>query len=535
MEQKDITALLYRIKENIRSIEGGDTQVSLLDEVRADFLSMIELIKLFLISERDSYYGYFMMNMQFRANFRCSSIAGIKLNEFPPVFESNPLLLCKFRLKEVIYIACHEIDHVLLNHPAEMVKANPTGDQQTFYEFNLAADAAVNDRINYEIQAEKHGFLAQPDGVITSDVLAKMFALKALRPMESYAYYFGQIKGKQGKDPRGLANSVQSGAESMMRRQMEKDDSESAEGASNDDQEKGKKSRGGAGDSEEQKQQKSDIGTGNDQDPNREPDVDREKHDAVHGVEKLPGDGNTETDGAVVTAANCGGHVADHDWDAGIDPEDAAAAVRELVNAAANMMSEESRGLMPAHFFSEVEKLNKPPVLSWQAILKKYVGTISASKRKTRTRLNRRQPERFDLSGTMDHKILKIVVAIDTSASVDNNMIKQILNEIFAILAKRRHEITIIECDAEVQRVYRAKTPADIQNKVLGRGGTWFSPVINYINNDRYFRDALLIYFTDGYGEYEIPKPRTYRNLWVVIGGAEHLSLKEPYGAVLSL
>ena len=150
-------------------------------------------------------------------------------------------------------------------------------------------------------------------------------------------------------------------------------------------------------------------------------------------------------------------------------------------------------------------------------------------------RLNRRQPERFDLSGSVDDKVLKIVVAIDTSASVDDNMIGQIFNEIFAILAKRKHDITVIECDAEVRRVYKAKTPADIKKKVTGRGGTRFSPVIDHINKDKYYRDALLIYFTDGYGEIEIPKPRTYRNIWVVIGDSRHLSVKEPYGAVLTL
>ena len=150
-------------------------------------------------------------------------------------------------------------------------------------------------------------------------------------------------------------------------------------------------------------------------------------------------------------------------------------------------------------------------------------------------RLNRRQPERFDLSGAVDDKVLKIVVAIDTSGSMSDSMIGQVMNEIFAILAKRKHDITVIECDAEVRRVYKAKTPADIKKKVAGLGGTWFSPVIDYINKDKYFRDALLIYFTDGYGEREIPKPRTYRNIWVVIDDARHLSLKEPYGTVLTL
>ena len=496
MENRDITALLYNIKEDIKAIESGDTREPLLDEVRSDFLDLIELIKLFLISERDSYYGFFLMNMQFRVNFFSNSIAGIKLNEFPPVFESNPLLLCKFTLKEIIYIVCHEIDHVVLNHPAEMVKANPEENPDTFYLFNLAADAAVNDRINHEIIAEKHSFMSEPEGLITSQSLSRMFQLKNIRQMENYAYYFALIE-KKGEEQQPTGGMPQNGQQSMMSRQNQKD---------------------GVDGSDSQK------GDGNEQ--------------------NVPGPADSETDasemeangnGQIVTASNCGGNISDHNWEAGDDAEDAAAAVREFVNASVGMMNEETRGLMPGYFMSQVDDINKPPVLSWQAILKKYVGTITANKRKTRMRLNRRQPDRFDLSGSVDDKVLKIVVAIDTSGSMSDQMIGQVINEIFAILAKRKHDITIIECDAEVRRVYKAKTPADIQKKVAGRGGTWFSPVIEYINNDKYFRDALLIYFTDGYGEREIPKPRTYRNLWVVVGDARHLSVKEPYGQVLSM
>lgn len=451
----DITGLLCRIKDNIKLIDGGDSREALHDEVCADFLEMIELIKLFLISERDSYYGYFLMNMQFAAELGSDSIAGIKLNTFPPVFAANPLLLCRFSIKEIIYIVCHEIDHVLLNHPAEMVKANPEREDETFRLFNLAADAAVNDRLNYEIVTQKRRFMSPPEGLITSDSLAKMFGIRNIIHMESYAYYFELIKNRKAKKPHngGLPN----GQESIMQKQLAKD-------------------------------------------------------------------GKSENVS-----------LSDHGWDVENDAEDADAAVRELVNAVTDMMSEESRGLMPGRFMSQVERLNQPPVLSWQAILKKYVGTITANKRKTRLRLNRRQPERFDLSGSTDDKLLKIVVAIDTSGSVSDTMIAGIFNEIFAILARRRHEITVIECDSEVQRVYKARTPADIKLKVSGRGGTSFSPVIEYVNNDRYFRDALLIYFTDGYGECEIPRPKTYRNLWIVIGGADNLSLSEPYGAVLSL
>lgn len=455
----DITELLYRIKENISAVENGDIQVSLIDEIETDFLAFMELAKLFLISERDSYYGYFLMNMQFSADFTVNSIAGIKLNTFPPVLEANPLLLCKFTLKEILYVICHEIDHIVFNHPAEMVKANPNKDPDLSQRFNLAADAAVNDRIDHEIVAENRTFLSAPDGVITSKALSKMFHLGYIYPMESYAYYYELLYEKCEPD---VSSIPQNGQESII---------------------------------------------------------------GEHGEN----DGNE-----IVTSKNCG-KLEDHNWDAGDDVEDATAVVREFMNSAVDMMNEETRGLMPGNFMSQVKLINAPPELSWQAILKKYVGTISANKRKTRMRLNRRQPDRFDLSGRVDDKVLKIAVAIDTSASVDDEMIAKIFNEIFSILSKRKHEITVIECDSEVGRVYKARNASEIKKKVTGRGGTWFSPVIDYVNNDKYFRDALLIYFTDGYGEDSIPRPMTYRNIWVVFDDVRNLSVKEPYGVVLKL
>ena len=50
----DIAQLLYGIKVNIASIEHGDRTPRLFDEVRSDCMQMLELMKLFLISQRDS-------------------------------------------------------------------------------------------------------------------------------------------------------------------------------------------------------------------------------------------------------------------------------------------------------------------------------------------------------------------------------------------------------------------------------------------------------------------------------------------------
>ena len=297
----DIAQLLYGVKVNIASIEAGDRDPQLFQEVRRDCMQMLELMKLFLISQRDSYYGYFLMNLTYEVDFTSRSIAGILLGRFPPVFHTNPLLLCKFTLKEILFIVCHEIDHIVLNHPVEMLKANPNSDPDLFEKFNLAADASVNDRLLAEMKDENSGFLAAPEGHVSSATLRKMFKLRSVRPRESYLYYFNLIRGK------ALPEKPQ----------------------------------------------------------------------------QTPGEGE------VITAQNCG-TVEDHQWQAGEDAEEATAAVRELVNAATSIMNEETRGLIPGAFFDQVKALNAPPVLSWQSILKKYVGTLASEKRKTRTRLNRR-------------------------------------------------------------------------------------------------------------------------------------------------
>lgn len=471
MNETSLSDLLTQLKADIALVENGSFTQETLDELRQIFINMIELCKLFLLSERDTYYGHFLMNMQICVDFSSDSLAGIKLGEYPPVFVSNPLLLGKLTLKEILYVICHEIDHILYNHPAEMLKANPSRDPKLFKLFNYAADAAVNDRLDFEV-SQGASYMTMPSGAINSTVLSQMFSLGSIFHLESYQYYFDLIRDLD------IDEGIPS-APSRIMNALPGEEGESDEVAADS-----------SPDGEDQE--------------------------------------------AIVTASTMQGE-ADHSWNEGLDAEELEAAANELVSEVADNMNEETRGLMPGRFIAEVKRINAPAKISWQSMLKRYVGTIAANKRKTRTRLNRRQPSRFDLSGSMDDKVLKIVVALDTSGSVSDREITQFFNEIFAIIAHRKHEVTVIECDSEIQRVYRVSSPADIQLKVAGRGGTEFSPVIEYLNDNRYFRDALLIYFTDGYGEREIPRPKTYRNLWVVLRNENNLSLKNPYGTVVAL
>lgn len=130
---------------------------------------------------------------------------------------------------------------------------------------------------------------------------------------------------------------------------------------------------------------------------------------------------------------------------------------------------------------------------------------------------------------------------------MSKKLLEKVFTEIFTILKTKEFHLTVIECDAEIQTVYEAKTMSDVRLEVHGRGGTTFIPVIKYVNENRKYRKSLLIYFTDGMGDKHIPVPQVYRMLWVLpyanCGTANGflkedeyiLSVKEPYGDVISM
>jgi predicted metal-dependent peptidase len=215
--------------------------------------------------------------------------------------------------------------------------------------------------------------------------------------------------------------------------------------------------------------------------------------------------------------------------------EDVKDKIKSMIAEVYRNMDEKTRGTIPGAIEEKIKALLKKPEISWKDLLRKYVGVIPVPHRSTKMRLNRRQPERADLSGQLPKRHIELVVAIDTSGSMSSSDIAYVINEIFNIVKDYDSKITIIECDAEIGKVYEAKRASDVQTKVTGRGGTSFIPVIEYINKSNKYKNALMIYFTDGYGDSEIPRPRTFRNMWVVLQDEKYLSLKEPYGEVKAL
>ncbi len=192
------------------------------------------------------------------------------------------------------------------------------------------------------------------------------------------------------------------------------------------------------------------------------------------------------------------------------------------------------RGTMPGYLDTMITSLkNIKGELPWNIYLRRLMGSVESNKRKTITRRNRRQPERLDLRGQLRSHKARVAVALDISGSISDEEFTQAIKEVLSIVKNYNHEITVIECDDEIRRVYKVKSHKDIRERMNTRGGTKFTPVFKYANSNKF---NLLVYFTDGKGEIELSvRPKGYKALWVISGRGDKLSLKEPYGAVKKL
>ena len=117
--------------------------------------------------------------------------------------------------------------------------------------------------------------------------------------------------------------------------------------------------------------------------------------------------------------------------------------------------------------------------------------------------------------------IRELVIAIDTSASIDENTLRTFLSETAGVLLERerfsqRFEIHIVECDAKIQEEMIITDPDELTAlagtiELKGGGGTDFRPVFRFIDDRKrkgFFRNlAGLIYFTDGFGVFPEEAP----------------------------
>lgn len=180
--------------------------------------------------------------------------------------------------------------------------------------------------------------------------------------------------------------------------------------------------------------------------------------------------------------------------------------MKASIQSAANQAK--SRGQLPAGLKQFIDDFLEPEV-NWEEQLRTAIVSRSQPDSYNWNKPNRRMllrgmytPRR--VGTTCGH----VVCAIDTSGSVSDLELRAFLGEMASILGDVNPSLmTIIWCDAQVDRVDQVEEPEDLlhltrANGVPGRGGTAFHPPFEYAA-EHIDDAAFFIYLTDGYAPFD--------------------------------
>ena len=200
-----------------------------------------------------------------------------------------------------------------------------------------------------------------------------------------------------------------------------------------------------------------------------------------------------------------------------------------------------SRGNAPSGIKRALDRL-KRPAIDWRNALDRYIDeAITKSKYDL--------PNRRFLSGgeaqygykTYKEDFESVVVAIDTSGSINDTMIKTFISEVMGIITIYNPQKTVIlYCDTQVYApdILEPGDKPDF-SKIKGGGGTNFWPPFKWVERNMIEngeKPSVFIYFTDG--EADFPSENQYsiesyadRCVWVFLTfDGEPYENPQPFG-----
>ena len=172
----------------------------------------------------------------------------------------------------------------------------------------------------------------------------------------------------------------------------------------------------------------------------------------------------------------------------------------------------ESAGKLPSGIDRLVDRIKNPPQ-DWRSILRRFVQQSAQND------YSWRQPNgRFLHAGIYMPRLHAeamgaMVVAVDTSGSIDDVTIGQFEREIDSISQEMRPEkIVVVYCDSAVCGIEEFLADDLVTLSPKGGGGTDFRPVFEWVENEG-LTPACLVYLTDMLGKFP-EYPPNYPVLW---------------------
>lgn len=441
----------------------------------------IEKVVVYLLNNDGIFYASLLSQMRRIADPKFPFAAGVTIKGGYIELYWNPEKFKEMKnMKEKAAVLEHECQHLVKNHLTR--KQN-----KDYKNWAMATDLSINQHIKN-----------LPDWTLSIDRYPEEFKMYRDKPAE---YYYNQLKKNE--------------------KYMEISSCECTDGKPGGDGKGNNKSKGNEKGNEKKDKQKGD-GNGEDEQENDEQGSGKKSHQKVT-VKNSDGSVHDEFDlDDMCDQSKWSDKNGDSD-----SPEVKEEVIKQSIQKAVDYV-ERLKGKLPAGLEDDIEAWKKPALIPWQRVLRQWVGTkVRARFKYSLKRPNRRYgaPQK----GKIPTRKLQIAVAIDTSGSISDADLQAFIHEITGIMSSYKSTVTIIECDAAVQNVYKLTPFTKVKTKFKGRGGTDFRPVFEYID-EKHLDIDLLIFFTDLCGSFPDKKPR-YPTLWVTVDG----TYKAPWGDTLEL
>ena len=215
---------------------------------------------------------------------------------------------------------------------------------------------------------------------------------------------------------------------------------------------------------------------------------------------------------------------------------EAAAEWEVATRQAVNVAKRQEEGKLPGFLKEIVDQLNDPRT-DWREVVRRFVDPSSTKDFSWSMPSRRHLPFKHYTPGMVTDGVSHVAMMIDTSGSIDTELLKVFGGEVQAALDDGAiDKITLVFCDTRVNRTAEYSKGDIVDFTCQGRGGTEFFPAIKWVEENA--QDVVCaIYFTDldcsDYGE-EPPFPM----LWAAYGSPWFLKdamKRVPFGEIIEV
>jgi predicted metal-dependent peptidase len=208
----------------------------------------------------------------------------------------------------------------------------------------------------------------------------------------------------------------------------------------------------------------------------------------------------------------------------------AEAEAREMAAAAQQAVDSSGRGDLPSGIGRQVAETLAPKA-DWRAILREFVSRVARNDYSW-SRPNRRHVHRgLYLPGLRSEELGGVVLALDTSGSIGDELLATFVGEIKGILEAYDCTLTILYHHASVYRVQEWKTTdGPLVLEGVESGGTSHVPVFDHVERE-VIDAACVVCLTDMETSFPSRHPEL-PTLWCDCSGREHVA---PFGRVVKI